>query len=211
MNYFLKKRLIAVILVNNNFVVQTKKFKITNPVGDAFSAIDFFNSWTVDEIILLDITRKKTDSKNFYKLVDEVSQRCFVPMAVGGGIKDYNMAKELFNLGADKVVINTEALINSSIITKLMKNFGSQSCLISIDVRNNNFMRSGYEVVINNGNQPTNIDLISWLQKLNELQPGEIMINHLDHDGNKQGYDIQLLKITKRNTHLPVIAMGGGG
>ena len=204
-----KKRLIATLLLSNENVVQTRKFKITNMVGNAYTAVDFFNTWSIDEIIILDITRNKNIiSDKFLKIISELSSRCFVPLSVGGKIKNLNDARSYTNSGADKIVINSSAVHDTDLIHQIKNSYGSQCCIVSIDVKKIN---KEYYVVINNGSNIQNILLNNWLPIVEKSGAGEIFINNIDFDGNKNGYDLDLLKIVKKNVNIPVIAMGGVG
>ena len=131
----LKHRLIPNIIVNDGYVVQSRNFKHTNVVGYAITAVDFFNNWAVDEIIILDVSRKIDNREKFHKIIQNVSNRSFVPMTVGGWIKNVEEINQFLKEGADKISINTEAVNNPNFIEEASKIFGSQCIVISIDVK----------------------------------------------------------------------------
>ncbi|MBU0482019.1 MAG: imidazole glycerol phosphate synthase cyclase subunit [Proteobacteria bacterium] len=206
-----KHRLIATLLVNNGNVVQTRKFKRTNMVGSAFTAVDFFNGWTVDEIVVLEISNSLSFTSRFIDIVHNLSRRCFVPLTVGGKIVDLEIVRIYTRAGADKVVINTGAVQNPNLITEVAENFGSQCAVVSIDGMRNPAMQSGYEVYIDNGRKPTGLDLLTWARKATELGAGELMVNSVEFDGDKRGYDLDLVRQVSGAVNVPVIAMGGVG
>jgi len=123
-------RLIATLLIRNGVVAQTNKFSPTNYIGNAIIAVDFFNSWAVDEICILEISQNKDYLEKFYSIVDELTKRCFVPLSVGGKINSIEDAQKYFKIGADKVCINTGGFINKNLIKSLSNEFGSQAIIM---------------------------------------------------------------------------------
>jgi imidazole glycerol-phosphate synthase subunit HisF len=206
-----KHRLIATLLVDSGNVVQTRLFKRTNMVGSALTAVDFFNGWTVDEIIVLEISGTLNWLPQMRTVVAELSKRCFVPLSVGGKIRDVELAAHYLRTGADKVVLNTGAVERPALITEIANQFGTQCVIVSIDGRPDESMPSGYRVVIDNARRDTDLDLLDWAHRAIALGAGELMINSTTHDGNKMGYDLELLKEVSGAVNIPVIAMGGVG
>lgn len=206
-----KHRLIATLLVSNGVVVQTRKFKRTNMVGNAFTAVDFFNGWAVDEIIVLEISDSRDYLEKFVHIVEELSRRCFVPLTVGGKINNLSLVNQYTRVGADKIIINTGAVTAPKLIVEIVKQYGSQCCVVSIDAKNDAAMPSGYRVVINNGRQDTQLDVLAWAKQVELLGAGEIMVNNVDYDGDKRGYDLELIRLLSCALKIPVIAMGGVG
>jgi len=206
-----KKRLIASLLVYNGNVVQTRKFKRTNMVGSAFTAVDFFNGWTVDEIMVLEISYSEKYLERFVDIVHNLSRRCFVPLTVGGKIRDLDMVKRYTRAGADKVIINTQAVRDPQLVTRIAENYGSQCTVVSIDGGRNLDMPSGYEAYLDNGRDPSGLDVVQWAKDCVSRGAGEIMINSLEHDGNKQGYNLPLTRMVSDAVDVPVIAFGGAG
>jgi imidazole glycerol-phosphate synthase subunit HisF len=207
----LKHRLIATLLVDCGNIVQTRHFKRTNMVGSAFTAVDFFNGWTVDEIIVLDISPDTSWTPRMLEIVTELSRRCFVPLSVGGKIRDVDTAARYLRIGADKVVINTAAIERPSLITEIAERYGRQCVIVSIDGRPDAEAPSGYAVTIDNGRRDTKQDVVGWAREAQDRGAGELMINSTTHDGNKQGYDLNLIKKVSAAVSIPVIAMGGAG
>lgn len=207
----LKHRLIATLLVDSGNVVQTRFFKRTNMVGSALTAVDFFNGWTVDEIIVLEISSDTKWLPQVQRIVTELSKRCFVPLSVGGKIRDVEHAARYIRIGADKVVLNTGAVERPALIDEIAGRYGTQCVVVSIDGRPDETMPSGYRVVIDNARRATELDVVAWAREAAALGAGELMINSTTHDGNKAGYDLTLLKKVTSTVNIPVIAMGGAG
>lgn len=205
----LKKRLIPNIILNEGNVVQSVNFKHTNVIGNAITAVDFFNSWAVDEIIILDVSRTTEKRENFHKIIKGLSKRCFVPLTVGGWIKDLEEMKMFLKEGADKICINSEAVNNNSLVEEASKFLGTQCVVVSIDVRKNE--KNEYEVFTDRGRNPTKMNPVDWAKKIEKLGGGEILLTSIDQDGTKQGYDLELLKLITKNVSIPVISFGGVG
>lgn len=206
-----KHRLIATLLVNDAVVVQTRKFKRTNMVGSAFTAVDFFNGWAVDEIMVLDVSYTNEHTERFIQIIEELSRRCFVPLSVGGKIADMSLVNRYTRAGADKVVINTHAVRTPELIERIANQYGSQCCVVSIDAIKSSETPNGYCVVIDNGRERTSKDALEWGREAVRRGAGEIMVNNVEHDGDKRGYDLQLVRLMADSLDVPVIAMGGVG
>lgn len=207
----IKKRLIASLLVYNGNVVQTRNFKRTNMVGSAFTAVDFFNSWTVDEIVVLEISYSKDFMERFVDIVYNLSRRCFVPLTVGGKIDDLEAVRRFTRAGADKVVVNTAAVRNPDLVKEIAEQYGSQCLVVSIDGDVNHDMPSGYETYVDNGKTATGLDAVRLAQEMVSRGAGELMINSLEHDGAKAGFNIKLTRMIADSVDVPVIAFGGAG
>jgi cyclase len=206
-----KRRLIATLLVYRGQIVQTRKFARTNPVGYAFTAVDFFNGWAVDEIMVLEISEDRSHRDAFLETVDGLSRRCFVPLSVGGKIVTLDDVRAYTRVGADKVVLNTEAVRNPVLIGEIAGTFGSQCLVVSIDAAPDAVMPSGYRVMIANGREATGLDAVEWARDAQARGAGEIMINSIEHDGDRRGYDLVLVRRLSDAVGVPVIAMGGVG
>lgn len=205
----LKNRLIACLLWNNGMLIQSKHFRHTNSVGSAYTAIDFFNTWAIDEIVLLDVSRDQKNREQFHTHLKELSIRCFVPLAVGGWITSLEEMRTLLIEGADKVVLNTEAFKNHDLLRDAAKRFGNQCCVVSIDVKTSATL--GHEVYVNRGRDATGTSAVEWATMAQELGAGEIFLTSIDRDGTQQGYDLDLIRTVSANVNIPVIASGGVG
>jgi len=217
----LKKRLIPCLLLQNGQLVKSTGFKEYQIIGNPKIAIQFFNSWAVDEIIFLDISRtsdyttllrKDYNYKTLEAITDIVKESakiCFVPLTVGGNIRTIGQMQDLFKSGADKVTINTEAMRRPEFITEAAEKFGSQAIVVSIDAKIN--PQGKYEVFIDHGTEATGWDPVRWAQKAESLGAGEIFLNSIDRDGFLSGYDLDLVKAVTGAVAIPVIACGGVG
>ena len=204
----LKKRLIPVIILKDGQVVQSVQFRHTNVIhSNPATAVDFFNKWAVDEIVLLDVSRNLNKRQKFYDAVEGLSKKCFVPLTVGGWIQSVDDVNHVLRLGGDKIAINSEAFRNPSFITKCATVFGSQCVVVSIDAKVN--QNGNQEVYIDRGKEATGKDPVNWAQQSQEMGAGEIFLNCIDRDGFRQGYDLTLLKKIVEAVGIPVIAMGG--
>jgi cyclase len=204
----LKIRLIPVLILKDATVVQSVQFKHTNVIHwKPLTAVDFFNQWAVDEIIILDVTRDKNKRQEFMDVVFGLSNKCFVPLSVGGWVDSIEEVLKLLRLGADKVVINTEAFRRPSLISECTATVGNQCIVISIDVKAH--PDGNYEVYIDRGREPTGKNPFEWAKQAQKMGAGEIFLNCIDRDGFRQGYDLKLLKVVCQAVDIPVIAMGG--
>lgn len=204
----LKKRLIACLLWNNGFIVQSVNFRHTNSVGNAITAVDFFHTWAIDEIIILDVSRDDSQREKFFEVIQELSNRLFIPLTVGGKIKDTETIKRLFRLGADKISINTAAVKTPSLIQEAATMFGNQAVVVSVDAK---LSDGKYEVYVNQGSEPVGLDPVTWAKEAEKRGAGEIFLTSIDRDGSRKGYDLELTKNVSENVSIPVIASGGVG
>ena len=204
----LKHRLIPNIILNNGDIVQSVNFEHPNIIGNAVTAVDFFNSWAVDEIIILDVSRDNLQREKFHKIIHGLSKRCFIPLTVGGWITNTNEIQNILSEGADKISINTEAFRNPDFIKEATSIFGSQCIVVAIDAKRNN---NSWSVFTHGGRVLTELDAIEWAEKVNSLGAGELLITSMDEDGQQKGYDIDLLKSIQKKVNIPIIASGGAG
>jgi imidazole glycerol-phosphate synthase subunit HisF len=204
----LKHRLIPVLVLRDGLVVQSIQFKHTNVIHwKPITAVDFFNRWAVDEIVILDVSKNKKQRQKFYDVVSGLSRKCFVPLTVGGWVDSIEEVRKLLRFGADKVTINTEAVRRPALLSECAGVFGSQCIVASIDVKTRG--NNQYEVFIDRGSEPTGLLPLQWARQVEELGAGEIFLNCIERDGFRQGYDLTLLRSIVQAVHIPVIAMGG--
>jgi cyclase len=199
---------VACLLWRDGAIVQSVNFSHTNLIGDAQTAVDFFNVWGVDEIVLLDVSRDKKNQEEFRETAKDLSTSCFVPLTIGGWVTTVSDIKELLDCGADKVVINTKAFADPDFITEASNRFGSQCITVSMDVKET---ETGYEVVTDRGQKHTGQNAVEWAQRADELGAGEIFLTSIDQDGTQSGYDLELIRKVSDNVSIPVIASGGVG
>jgi cyclase len=204
-----KKRLIACLLIRDGLLVQSICFKKYLPIGHPKFQLENISRWDVDEIILLDISATKNKTLIDIGNLKELSKNCFVPLSVGGGIKSIYDVKRIIQNGADKVVINSHAFSNPELISKSANEFGSQCIIVSIDCKKEHDGR--YQVYKESGSMATGLSPIDWALKAEKLGAGELLINSIDRDGSKEGYDIDLINEISNKTKINVIACGGVG
>jgi cyclase len=202
-------RVIPCLLLNNSGLVKTIKFKNETYIGDPLNAVRIFNEKEVDELVFLDITATVENRKINKGFISKIAGECFMPLSYGGGIKTIEEIREIFGLGVEKVIINSHAVEHPEFVEKAANVFGSQSIVISIDVKKKMF--GEYEVVTKRGKQKTKLDPVTFAIEMEKRGAGELMLNSTDRDGTMNGYDIDLLTAVTRAVKIPVIACGGAG
>jgi cyclase len=202
-------RIIPTLLLHNNGLVKSVKFKKYQYVGDPINAVKIFNEKEVDEIIVLDIDASVQKKPPNFKAVEEICGEAFMPLAYGGGIKTVEDAQKILYNGAEKVVINTALIENPKVIEAIAQQFGNQSVVASIDYKKTIFGK--YNVFTQNGKRKTNWNPKDLAQKAEEYGAGEVMLNAIDKDGTYQGYDVSMLEEVSSALSIPVIACGGAG
>ena len=214
----MKIRIIPVIFLKNGRLVQSRDFNFHQVVGNPEVIMDRFCSWNTDEVIIINISRNDKDylrsdinfnlKNNFLDIISTVSKHSFMPLTVGGGIRTCGDAEEYLKSGADKICVNQLSIYNQTELKKIVKKFGSQFVVVSIDVKKIN---EKYFVFTDYGKKNTNINLLNHVKKVTDIGVGEILINNIDRDGKGNGYDIELLSIISRSTNLPIVPLGGVG
>lgn len=205
----LRTRVMPCLLVEDGRLVKTVKFQKPAYVGDPVNAIKIYNEKEVDELIVVDITATIEGRPPNFELLSEISNECFMPLCYGGGIRKVEDIRKIFNLGIEKVAINSYAAENELIIREASELFGSQSIVLSMDVKKKVFGR--YAVYTHGGRKPTRFDPVSYARRMEELGAGEILLNSIDRDGTWAGYDIDLIQQVSGAVSVPVIACGGAG
>lgn len=203
----LKTRVIPCLLLKNEGLVKTVKFKNPKYVGDPLNAVKIFNEKEVDELIFLDIGATIENRKPPVKLISQIATECFMPFCYGGGVSSVEDIAELFKLGVEKVAINTQAVENPSLIKRAADLFGSQSIVVSIDVKKNLFGK--YRVFTHGGKKGSKLDPVEFAVQMQEIGAGELLVNSIDRDGTMTGYDLTLIKKVSEAVTVPVIACGG--
>ena len=203
----LQTRIIPCLLLKNDALVKTINFKKASYIGDPINTARIFNELEVDELTLLDILATSKRKKPNFKLLRELSNECFMPLAYGGGINNFEDAKKIFNIGIEKIIINSVLFSNSSFITELADHFGSQSVVASIDIKKNIFGK--YHVYSNAGKIKQKVSPVSWAQELERLGAGEILLTAIHKEGTWSGFDINIIEKISNAVSIPVIANGG--
>jgi cyclase len=203
----LKKRLIAVLILRDGQVVQSVRFRHTNVIHyDPVHAVEAFNKWAVDEIVLLNVTRRPDSREQFANCVASVSRHCFIPLTAGGWITDEDYAQRLLRSGADKLVFNTAIADDPGLVERLSRRYGQQCIVASIDVIR---IESGIHVAVDRGRRVVEEAPADWARAAVALGCGEILLNSIDHDGARRGYDLQTIAQVAEAVPVPVIAFGG--
>jgi len=217
----LKVRLIPVLLLKQNMLVRSELFQSHQVIGNPFHEVRRFNEWEVDELIYLDITRGEYSSNirrdvkirgatDNLEILDEVSKTCFMPLTWGGRIKCVEDMRVRLSRGADKIVINSQAVREPQLIKNGAEAFGRQAIVVSIDVQRLPTTNE-QKVVIDGGKTMTDMNPVDWAKRAEELGAGELLIQSTDRDGTAAGYDISLINAIATNTTIPVIACSGVG
>lgn len=205
----LKTRVILCLLLKDFGLVKTVKFGDPQYVGDPINAVKIFNEKEVDELVFLDITATAMGKSPDFELLRRIASEAFMPFGYGGGIKSIEDIKRILEIGVEKVVINTHAFSSPEFIKEASQEFGSQSIVVSIDVRKNE--NGNYSVYINNGKKDTGKNPVEYAKEVEKMGAGEILLNSIDKDGTMEGYDLELIKEVSRAVGIPVIACGGAG
>jgi cyclase len=204
-----RPRVIPVLLLKGAGLVKTVQFADPKYVGDPVNAVKIFNEKEVDELILVDITATAERRPPRLKTMAEVASECFMPVCCGGGIRTLDDAKALFGVGIEKVALNTSAVETPQLIGEIATLFGSQSVIVSIDVRRD---RRGRPIVFSRaGSKDTGLDPATHARRVAEAGAGEILLTSIDRDGTRSGYDLPLVQAVTAAVTLPVIACGGAG
>jgi cyclase len=202
-------RIIPILLIQNGGLVKSVKFKNHKYVGDPINAVKIFNEKEVDEIVLLDISATAERRPPNIRQISEIASEAFMPLAYGGGVTRLEEIRELITAGVEKVVLNTSAFNNPTLITQGAKWIGSQSIVASIDVKKD--WLGKYRVVIQNGGKNTGLDPVAYARQLEQAGAGEIFLNSVDKDGTFEGYDTKLIGDVSSAVGIPVVAVGGAG
>jgi cyclase len=205
----IRPRVIPSLLLRGGGLVKTRGFKAPVYVGDPINTVRIFNDKGVDELVLLDISATPEGRGPLFDLLSAIASEAFMPLAYGGGIRIVDDARKILTLGFEKVVINTAALESPHFIRELSELTGSQSVVVSIDVRRKLLGR--YEVYGSGGRKATGLDPVRHATAMQKMGAGEILLNSIDCDGKMEGYDLELIRNVATAVDIPVIACGGAG
>ena len=205
----MRPRVIPVLLLKGDGLVKGTRFKDYAYLGDPINAVHIFDEKEVDELIFLDITATRENRVPGLEYIAGIADECYMPFAVGGGIRNVEQIRALLHAGAEKVSLNTAAVENPGLITEAVNLCGSQSVVVSIDVRKG--WGSSYHVYTHSGTKKTKLDAVQWAIRAAELGAGEILLTSIDHDGTMSGYDLNLVQKVSQAVPVPVIACGGAG
>ena len=205
----LAKRIVPCLDVNHGRVVKGQQFKNLQDVDDPVRLGKYYSDCGADELVFYDITATHEHRETFVDTVKAIAEELTIPFTVGGGIRRADDFRTMLLAGADKVSVNSAAVLHPEIIRESAERFGNQCVVLSIDAKRDG--RGGWEVYVEGGRKPTGVNAVEWARRGMELGAGEICINSIDTDGEKNGYDLELNRVLAETLSIPVIASGGAG
>lgn len=205
----LKNRIIPCLDVKNGRVVKGVNFENLVDAGDPVAQAEFYSKAGADELCFLDITASNENRSTIFDVVRQVAKVCFIPLTVGGGVRQVDDIRHLLLCGADKIAINSAAVSNPELVRQASQRFGKQCVVVAIDAKKN--PQGGFDVYVKGGRENTGIDAILWAKKMQDFGAGEILLTSMDKDGTKSGYDLELVSAISSTLKIPVIASGGVG
>ncbi len=208
-------RVIPCLDVDGGRVVKGVNFTDLVDAGDPVEMARVYDAEGADELVFLDITASSGSRETTYDVVRRTAEQVFIPLTVGGGVRSTDDVDRLLRAGADKVGVNTAGIARPELLHEIAQQFGSQVLVLSVDARRTASRGpgtpSGYEVTTHGGRQGTGIDAVEWARRGEELGVGEILLNSMDADGTRRGYDVEMLRAVRQVVSVPVIASGGAG
>ena len=210
----LSKRLIACLDVRDGHLAKSVKFVDTKNIGDPVAKAREYYADGLDELVFYDITASSEGRRIILDVVEAVAEQVFIPLSVGGGVASVEDATDLRLAGAEKINVNSAAVRRPALIAECAEAIGGQNVVLSMDIRRiepNEAMPSGYEIVINGGRKPMGIDALAWALEGERLGAGELVVNSIDADGTRAGYELELTCMLAEAVRIPVIASGGAG
>ncbi len=205
----LEARIIPVLLLHNDGLYKTKQFKDPKYVGDPINAVRIFNEKEVDELLILDIDCSVQKKEPNFELIEEIASEAFMPVGYGGGISSLDTAKRVFQLGVEKVVINTALAQNTDLISSIANIYGAQAVVASIDYKKSFF--GGSKAYFTNGSNKSHYTPVDLARKAEEAGVGELILNSIDREGSYNGYDLDMLEAVVNAVNIPVVISGGAG
>ncbi|MDP6323376.1 MAG: imidazole glycerol phosphate synthase subunit HisF [Acidimicrobiales bacterium] len=204
-------RIIPCLDVDKGRVVKGVNFVDIRDAGDPVELASLYNQQGADEIVFLDITASSDSRETLYEVVRRTAEEIFIPFTVGGGIRSVEDARQILRLGADKVSLNTAAVMRPDLISEIANEFGNQCVVVAIDARRSDATSCGFEVFTHGGREGTGLSLLEWAYEAVEKGAGEILLTSMDRDGTKDGFDIEMLKAVGKKISVPLITSGGAG
>lgn len=204
----LAKRIIPCLDVTDGRVVKGVNFVDLQDAGDPVEIAKQYNEAGADELTFLDITASSDNRDLILDIIESVSKQIFIPLTVGGGVRSPNDVRRLLNVGADKVSINTAAILNPELVKEAASRFGSQCIVVAIDAKR---VDDHWEVFTHGGRKSTGLNAIDWAKKMVDYGAGELLVTSMDKDGTKEGFDLELTRKISNSVDVPIIASGGVG
>ena len=205
----LAKRIIPCLDVTAGRVVKGVSFVELRDAGDPVEIARRYDEQGADELTFLDITASSDDRGIIFRIIEQVASQVFIPLTVGGGVREVGDVRNLLNAGADKVSINTSAVLNPQLVADAAGRYGSQCIVVAIDAKKTG--ENSWEVFTHGGRKATGLDAVEWAKKMQQLGAGEILLTSMDRDGQKNGFDLALTRAVTDALEIPVIASGGVG
>ena len=204
-------RVIPCLDVDNGRVVKGVNFVDLRDAGDPVEMAKVYDAEGADELTFLDITASSGSRSTTFDVVGRTADQVFIPLTVGGGVRTVDDVDRLLRAGADKVGINTAAIARPQVIAEISQRFGNQVVVLSVDARRSGDQPSGFEVTTHGGRTSAGLDAVEWARTATELGVGEILLNSMDADGTKDGFDLEMIRAVRDVTQVPLIASGGAG
>ncbi len=204
-------RVIPCLDVDEGRVVKGVNFVDLVDAGDPVEMARVYDAEGADELTFLDITASSGDRATTYEMVGSTAEQVFIPLTVGGGVRTVDDVDRLLRAGADKVGINTAAIARPEVIAEITHRFGNQVLVLSVDARRATDQPSGFEVTTHGGRRSAGLDAVEWVRRATELGIGEVLLNSMDADGTKSGYDLEMISAVRGVTQVPLVASGGAG
>jgi imidazole glycerol-phosphate synthase subunit HisF len=204
----LQTRIIPCLQLIDESLVKAVQFDKYKYIGDPCNTVRIFNELEVDELCFLDIRASREGRVPNFKILQAISDECFMPLSYGGGISTFEQAKKIFSIGFEKVILNTQAFRNPDLVTQISSHFGVQAVVASVDFKKQGNIYSAY---INDGKEKIKENVLSYIKQLENAGAGEILLTSIDREGTWSGFDVDFIKQITSNIKLPVIAHGGGG
>jgi imidazole glycerol-phosphate synthase subunit HisF len=204
-------RVIPCLDVDGGRVVKGVKFQELRDAGDPVELAKVYDAEGADELTFLDISASHERRATTMEIVSRTAEQVFIPLTVGGGVGSVQDVDRLLRAGADKIAVNTAAIRRPELVAEIADRFGSQVLVLSVDARRAPGTDSGFEVTTHGGRQSAGLDAVAWARHAAELGAGEILLNAMDADGTQDGFDLELIRLVRREVSIPVIASGGAG
>jgi cyclase len=206
----LRPRIIPCLLIKNGGLVKTVQFEKSKYVGDPINAVRIFNEKEVDELIVLDIDATSQNREPDYSLIENLAAECRMPLCYGGGVRTIEQAEKIISLGVEKFAISAAAVQTPALISEAAARVGSQSVVVTIDVKRSGMLRR-YEVFTHNGTKRVGLDPVDFAKRVEVLGAGELVVNFIDRDGEMKGYDMDFIAQVREVISLPMTVLGGAG
>ena len=204
-------RVIPCLDVAEGRVVKGVNFLNLRDAGDPIELATRYYNDGADELTFLDVKATVDNRSTMYDLVTATAEQLFIPLTVGGGIREVDDVAKLLGAGADKISLGSAGIANPNLLTEIADRFGNQVLVISLDIKRSSSTESGFLITTHGGRQETDLDAIEWIARAQELGAGELLVNSIDADGTRAGFDVELLELVRKVSKVPVIASGGAG